>query len=149
MLFVDARKFKHAPTCTRTFPRTSHATTTRPRSQTYTKAQRMFTPPNVIAAIFTLIPFLAAAFVGRSLQARTQALHTAVRFLRPIVLCAPYAIVTIAAGDSHWGWLLLYALIPVVLALLMHQAAQADPNQTGDWRDLLVSSPSASPSTVK
>jgi membrane protease YdiL (CAAX protease family) len=98
----------------------------------------MLTPPNVIAAILTLIPFLAAAFFGKSLQARTQALPTAVRLLRPIVLCAPYAIVTIAAGDFHWGWLLLYALIPIAVATLMHQAAQADPNQTGNWRDLLV-----------
>jgi len=98
----------------------------------------MLTPPNVIAAILTLIPFLAAAFFGKSLQARTQALPTAVRLLRPIVLCAPYAIVTIAAGDFHWNWLLLYALIPIAIAALMHQAAQADPSQTGNWRDLLV-----------
>jgi uncharacterized protein len=98
----------------------------------------MLTPPNVIAAILTLIPFLAAAFFGKSLQARTQALPTGVRLFRPIVLCAPYAIVTIAAGDFHWGWFLLYALIPVAMALLMHQAAQADPNQIGNWRDFLV-----------
>lgn len=94
--------------------------------------------PNVIAAVLTLIPFLAAAFFGNSFQARTQALPTVIRLLRPIILCAPYAIVTIAAGDFHWGWLALYALIPVAIALLMHQAAQADPNQTGNWRDLLV-----------
>ncbi len=98
----------------------------------------MLTLPNVIASILTLIPFLAAAFFGRSLQARTQALPTTVRLLRPIVLCIPYAIVTIAAGDFHWGWLLLYALLPVAVATLMHQAAQADPNQTGNWRDFLV-----------
>jgi uncharacterized protein len=98
----------------------------------------MLTPPNVIAAILTLIPFLAAAFFGKSLQARTQALPTGGRLFRPILLCAPYAIVTIAAGDFHWGWFLLYALIPVAIALLMHQAAQADPNQTGNWRDLMV-----------
>jgi membrane protease YdiL (CAAX protease family) len=98
----------------------------------------MLTPPNVISAILTLLPFLAAAFFGKTLQARTQALPTLTRLLRPIVLCAPYAIVTIAAGDFHWGWLLLYALIPVAIATLMHQAAQADPKQTGNWRDLLV-----------
>jgi CAAX protease family protein len=98
----------------------------------------MLTPPNVIAAILTLIPFLAAAFFGKTLQARTQALPTAVRLVRPIILCIPYAIVTIAAGDFHWGWLFLYALIPASIALLMHQAEQADPNQTGNWRDFLV-----------
>jgi uncharacterized protein len=98
----------------------------------------MLTPPNVIAAILTLIPFLSAAFFGRSLQARTQGLPTLVRLLRPIVLCTPYAIVTIAAGDFHWGWLLLYALLPIAVATLMHQAAQADPTQTGNWRDFLV-----------
>ena len=98
----------------------------------------MLTQPNVIAAILTLIPFLAAAFFGKALQARTQTLPTAIRLLNPIVLCVPYAIVTLAAGDFHWGWLLLYALLPVAVATVMHQAAQADPNQTGNWRDLLV-----------
>lgn len=98
----------------------------------------MFTSPNIIAAILTLIPFLAAAFFGQTLLARTQTPTTAIRLLRPAVLCVPYAIVTLAAGNFRFPWLLLYALIPVAVATLMHQAAQADPNQTGNWRDLLV-----------
>ncbi len=98
----------------------------------------MLTPPNIIAAILTLLPFLAAAFFGQTLLAQTQALPTAIRLLRPIILCAPYAIVSLSAGNFRWPWLLLYALLPVAVATLMHQAAQVDPNQTGNWRDLLV-----------
>jgi len=98
----------------------------------------MFTPLNVIAAILTLVPFLAAAFFGEILLPRLQALPTAVRLLRPIILCVPYALVTVSAGNFRWSWLALYALLPAVVAFLMHQAKQADLHQTGNWRDLLV-----------
>ena len=108
------------------------------RSQPYTEARHMLTPLNVIAAVLTLAPFLAAAFLGEIMLRHIQAFPIAARVLLPIALCVPYLLVTICAGNFRWNWLALYALLPVVVALLMHQAAQADPHQTGNWRDLLV-----------
>jgi membrane protease YdiL (CAAX protease family) len=98
----------------------------------------MLTPLNVVAAILTLVPFLAAAFFGDIFLPRLQTLPTTVRLLRPAILCVPYVLVTISAGNFRWIWFFLYALLPVAVALLMHQASQADPHQTGNWRDLLV-----------
>jgi membrane protease YdiL (CAAX protease family) len=98
----------------------------------------MLTPLNVVAAILTLVPFLAAAFFGDIFLPRLQTLPTTVRLLRPAILCVPYVLVTISAGNFRWTWFFLYALLPVAVALLMHQASQADPHQTGNWRDLLV-----------
>jgi membrane protease YdiL (CAAX protease family) len=98
----------------------------------------MLTPLNVVAAILTLTPFLAAAFFGEILLRRIQAFPTAVRMLMPVILCVPYALVTISAGNFRWSWFFLYALLPVAIALLMHQAKQTDPYQTGNWRDLFV-----------
>jgi len=98
----------------------------------------MLTPLNIIAAILTFAPFLAAAFFGETLSPRLQTLPTVVRLLRPAILCVPYVLVTHSAGNFRWSWFFLYALLPVVVALLMQQAKQADPHQTGNWRDLMV-----------
>jgi uncharacterized protein len=98
----------------------------------------MFTLPNLFAAAFTLILFLSAAFFGDALRKRIQSLPIAVRLLLPSTLCLPYLLVTIAASSFHWVWFALYALLPVAVTLLLHQARQVDPNQTGTWRDYLV-----------
>jgi uncharacterized protein len=98
----------------------------------------MLTPLNANAAILTLAPFLAAAFFSEILLRRIQALPTTARLVLPIALCAPYVLVTISAGTFRWRWLALYALLPAVVALLMHQAKQADHHQAGNWRDFLV-----------
>jgi membrane protease YdiL (CAAX protease family) len=37
-----------------------------------------------------------------------------------------------------WRWFALYAALPVVLAWLLRQAAEADPKQRGNWRDALI-----------
>src|ERR1700722_9364097 len=98
----------------------------------------MFTPANILAATLTLIPFLAAAFFGKSLASRIQTPPTIVRLLRPAILCIPYILVTASAGDFSWRWLALYALLPVAIAALLHSANLADPEQRGNWRDYFV-----------
>jgi uncharacterized protein len=98
----------------------------------------MFTLPNLFAAISTLIPFLSAAFFGDALRKRIQSLPIAVRLLLPSTLCLPYLLVTFAASSFHWVWFALYALLPIAVTLLLHQARQVDPNQTGNWQDYLV-----------
>jgi membrane protease YdiL (CAAX protease family) len=96
------------------------------------------TAPILIAALLTLLPFFAAAFFGDLIARRADALPTSVRLLRPVVLSAPYALVTRSAGTFRWGWFALYALLPVAVATLLWQAKAADPNQRGNWRDFLV-----------
>jgi uncharacterized protein len=98
----------------------------------------MFTPPNIFAAILTLIPFLSAAFFGNALRERFKPLPISIRLLRPAILCLPYLCVSIAASSFQWHWFALYALLPVAIALLLHHARQVDPNQAGNWRDYLV-----------
>ncbi len=98
----------------------------------------MFTPANIFAATLTLIPFFAAAFFGKFLSNLTQAPPTIARLLGPAILCIPYVLVTVSAGDFSWRWLALYALLPVVIAALLHCASLADTQQRGNWRDYLV-----------
>jgi membrane protease YdiL (CAAX protease family) len=91
-----------------------------------------------IAAFLTLIPLFAVAFFGESIARRAQTLPTWVRMVRPAVLCVPYVLVSGAGGMFRWRWLLLYALLPVVVAGLMLQAKRVDPERLGTWRDFLV-----------
>jgi membrane protease YdiL (CAAX protease family) len=95
-------------------------------------------PPIIIAACLTLTPFLAAAFFGASIARYSETLPNWVRLLRPAVLSVPYALVAWSAGNFHWGWFALYALLPVAVAALLWQAKTIDIAQRGNWRDFLV-----------
>ncbi len=98
----------------------------------------MYSPAIILAAILTLIPFFAAAFCPKSFSSLSQTPSTTLRLLTPAVLCIPYVLVTISRGTFSWPWFALYALLPIAIAALLHQAALADPHQRGNWRDYLV-----------
>ncbi|MBB5318833.1 CPBP family intramembrane glutamic endopeptidase [Tunturibacter empetritectus] len=98
----------------------------------------MFTPANVFAALLTLIPFLASAFFGDALRRRIQPLPTSIKLALPAALTLPYLVVNLSAATFHWVWFFLYALLPIAVTLLLQQARQVDPHQTGNWRDYLV-----------
>jgi hypothetical protein len=98
----------------------------------------MFTLPNLLAAVFTLTPFFSAAFFGDALRKPIQSLPIAIRLLLPSLLCLPDLLVAFAASSFHWVWFALYALLPIAVTLLLHQARQLDSNETGTWRDYLV-----------
>ena len=91
----------------------------------------------VIAAVLTLLPFLIAAFWPQSIQAARR-MPMAVRIMRPAVLCVPYVLVAVSYGQFRWGWFALYLLLPVAISWLLAGASVADPEQRGNWRDLLV-----------
>jgi hypothetical protein len=102
------------------------------------EALQFITPANVLAALLTLIPFLAVAFFPEPMGARVRRLPLAARLFLPAALCIPYILVTAAAGDFHWQWCGLYAALPVCIAVLLWQAAQIDPDSSGNWRDFLI-----------
>src|ERR1700677_5417253 len=92
----------------------------------------------VVAALLTLIPFLAAAFFPSYLSGVSRTWPTWVRLVQPAVLCVPYLLVAGSTGTFHWDWLALYGLVPVVVALLLWQAGRGDPERRGDWVGFLV-----------
>jgi len=98
----------------------------------------LITPANLIAAVLTLIPYLAVAFFPRFAAARVDALPLWARLASPAALAIPYLLVACGAGVFRWRWLALYALLPVAIALLLAQAARLDRAQRGNWRDYLV-----------
>jgi membrane protease YdiL (CAAX protease family) len=98
----------------------------------------MLTPAITIAALLALAPYLAAAFFSAKLPRIAEAFSPITLLLSPAVLCVPYMLVSFSAGTFHWGWLLLYALLPVAISALMWQARRVDPEQHGNCRDFLV-----------
>ena len=98
----------------------------------------MFGSAVTIAALLTLIPCLTEAFFPAKLASATKRFPTSVRLFVPAVLCVPYLLVACSSGMFHWGWLALYAFLPVAVSTLMLQATRVDPDQHGNWRDLLV-----------
>jgi uncharacterized protein len=102
-------------------------------------ARLLITPANILAALLTLIPLLAAAFFRDSCaRLAARPLPPWVRVIRPAVLVIPYVLVTAFAGSFRWGWFCLYALLPVAVSALLLDASRVDPEQRGTWRDLLV-----------
>jgi uncharacterized protein len=98
----------------------------------------MVTPANLIAAVLTLMPMLAAALFAQRAAGCARRLPGWAQIVCPAGLCMPYAVVTCAVGQFRWGWFALYALLPAAVAALLGQAMRADSTQRGNWRDFLV-----------
>jgi len=102
----------------------------------------LITPVNVIAALLTLVPYLAVAFFPDFAAARVRAMPIWARLACPAALAIPYLLVASGTGVFRWGWFALYALVPVGIALLLGEAARVDAgdngNGRGNWRDFLV-----------
>ena len=98
----------------------------------------LITPVNLVAALLTLVPYLAVAFFPNAVAARVRALPVWARFVCPAALSIPYLLVACGAGVFRWDWFALYVLLPVAIALLLGQAAGVDAAQRGNWRDFLV-----------
>jgi CAAX protease family protein len=95
-------------------------------------------PAVAIAALLTLAPLFAAAFLAEWFSERAARLPLPVRLGLPCLLCLPYALVACAAREFAWGWLALYACLPVLVGALLLQAARIDEARRGNWRDFLV-----------
>ena len=98
----------------------------------------MITVPFIFAAIFAMIPYLAAAFFGKHFSAALDRFPKIARFGLPAVFCVPYLVVTLSTGSFRWGWFALYLLLPVAIAVALDQARRIDLRQRGSWLDFLV-----------
>lgn len=94
-------------------------------------------PLVIVAAVLALIPYFAAAFFPRCFDGSAK-LPQSVRILLPAVLCVPYVLVACAAHMFRVRWLVIYAVLPVIIAALLDRARRVDPDQHGNWRDFLV-----------
>ena len=85
-----------------------------------------------------LLPAVAFGFAAEGLGRIIAGWPRVVRFGFPLLLALPYLVVSLSEHMFRWRWLALYAGLPVVSAWLLAQAAIADPEQRGNWRDALI-----------
>jgi len=95
-------------------------------------------PGVVVAAILLVGPMLAAGFCPASVEKLGRWLPRAVRVVGPVLLCVPYVLTARSFGIFKWGWLPIYALVPVGIAFLLEQARDEDARGRGNWRDFVV-----------
>jgi membrane protease YdiL (CAAX protease family) len=78
----------------------------------------------VIAAVLALAPYLAAAFFPAWAAGRARLLPGCAQVMAPALLCLPYVLVSADAGAFSLWWLAVYALFPVVTALVARVAPE-------------------------
>lgn len=96
------------------------------------------TPLEAAVLGMELLPALAFGLATERVQRWITSWPVPVRIAVPAVLVLPYFIL---AGWFHmfrWDWFALYTLLPAVMAWLMHRVADADPEQRGNWRDVVI-----------
>lgn len=96
------------------------------------------TPSAIAVLILELIPAAAFGFAGEKVVRLIASWPAMSRLLAPAVLVIPYLILSIAQSTFRFAWFAVYALLPVLMAWLLTQAADADHEQRGNWRDALL-----------
>ena len=96
------------------------------------------TPAAAIAFVMELAPAVGFAFAAERIAQTIQRWPIALRLTLPAVCVVPYALISVSTQIFQWQWFALYLALPVVIAWLLEQAAAADPEQRGNWRDAII-----------
>lgn len=90
----------------------------------------------ILALVWALIPLMAFGFAGTAIVAACEKLPLPWRLALPSAFGVPYVLA--AAASVHGSWLTLYLGLPILIAVLLWHARQADPQQRGNWRDFAI-----------
>jgi len=97
-----------------------------------------WSPQVCVAAALLLVPLLALAFAGKRTITALASLPLVVRLALPSIGGAAYLLAAFHTSSFQLSYVAVYALVPVALTVLPWHAAQADPEQRGNWRDFVV-----------
>lgn len=92
----------------------------------------------VVAACLCLVAPVALAFWGRAVVPLVNRLPLMARLVLPCWSAIPYLLVTVSRGTFQVRWLMVYALLPVLIATILWLARQRDPEQRACWLDFAV-----------
>jgi uncharacterized protein len=96
------------------------------------------TPVAIMALAIELAPAVAFGLAAERIARRVQRWPVGARIAFPALHVVPYIVVSVSQHIFRWQWFALYAALPVVTAWLLGQAAAADPEQRGNWRDAII-----------
>ena len=91
-----------------------------------------------VALILELAPAALFGFAGTWTAGSIQKRPAPLRITFPVISVVPYLLISISAHLFQWKWLVLYAALPIAVTWMLEQAAQADPEQRGNWRDAII-----------
>ncbi len=93
-----------------------------------------FSTPIAIAFVLALAPYLVAGFFPVRAAGWARKIPAWARILCPSLLCVPYLLVSLSGGTFSWLWLVLYAILPDVIAAVLNRSGQSGPG----WREFLI-----------
>ena len=96
------------------------------------------TPTAIAVLVLELAPAVAFGCASDRVARVIARRPAQLRVLLPAALVLPYVLIAASQHMFRWQWFGLYAALPLVMAWLMTQAAAADPEQRGNWRDALI-----------
>ena len=96
------------------------------------------TPAAIAALAIELAPAVAFGLGSEPITRAVQRWSIASRAAFPALYVLPYVLVSASQHIFRWQWFALYAGLPVVVAWLLGQAAAADAEQCGNWRDAII-----------
>src|SRR3984957_19400534 len=92
----------------------------------------------VLALVMELAPVVAFGFAAERTARLIRCQPLALRLILPPLCVMPYILISVSAHIFRWSWFALYVALPVTIAWLLEQAAAADPEQRGNWRDAII-----------
>jgi len=96
------------------------------------------TPSAIAALAIELAPAVAFGLAAERITRAVQRWSIVPRVAFPALYVLPYILVSASHHIFRWRWFALYVGLPVAVAWLLGQAAAADPEQRGNWRDAIV-----------
>src|ERR1039458_6890148 len=96
------------------------------------------TPVAIAVLVLELAPAAVFGLVGERVGQVCARWPSTVRTALPALCALPYVLISYSHQMFSWEWCALYAALPVAIAWLLGQAAIADPEQRGNWRDAII-----------
>src|SRR5208337_1797168 len=101
-------------------------------------AMQNATPAAIAVLVLELMPATVFALAGERVGQACARWPSTVRTALPVFCVLPYVLLSCSHQMFSWEWCALYAALPVAIAWLLGQAAIADPEQRGNWRDAII-----------
>ncbi|MGA3088005.1 MAG: CPBP family intramembrane glutamic endopeptidase [Terriglobales bacterium] len=95
-------------------------------------------PAAIVVLVGELIPAAVFGWAGERVGQAWARWPRSLRTVVPVVCALPYVVISSLHQMFSWRWCTLYAALPVAIAYLLGQAAVADPDQRGNWRDAII-----------
>jgi len=96
------------------------------------------TPAAIAVLVLELAPAALFGFAGERVGQACARWPSTLRTALPALCALPYVLISSSQQMFSWKWCALYAVLPVAIAWLLAQAAIADPEQRGNWRDAII-----------